>query len=268
MYSVYKHTSPSGKIYIGVTKQTPRKRWQNGLGYRTQEYFYRAILKYGWDKFKHEIVYQTESYEDANSKEVELIAKYKSTNKNFGYNIESGGNLNKGMSDSTKQKIRNNHATPEYRKMMARINAKRWSDPEEHRKMSELTRGENNPMYGRKLTEEHKRKLKEGLAKVKFVGKSGADNPMYGKHLSEEIKKRLSEQRMGEKNVRARKVLCVETQKIYGSLREAYRHTGIKHGSISSACLGKSKTAGGFHWEYVKEGEYAKSVQCVEVKSD
>lgn len=95
MYSVYKHTSPSGKVYIGVTKQPPHLRWQNGLGYRTQEYFYRAILKYGWDNFEHEVVYQTESYEDANRKETELIAKYSSTNKNFGYNIESGGNLKK-----------------------------------------------------------------------------------------------------------------------------------------------------------------------------
>lgn len=27
MYSVYKHTSPSGKVYIGITKQKPVKRW-------------------------------------------------------------------------------------------------------------------------------------------------------------------------------------------------------------------------------------------------
>lgn len=253
MYKVYKHTSPSGKVYIGVTKQNPRLRWQNGLGYRTQDYFYRAILKYGWDNFKHEIVYQTESYAEANGKEVELISKYKSTDKNYGYNIENGGNLKKAVSESTRLKLRNHHTTPEYRKLVLQINAKRWSNPEEHRKMSERTSGENNPMYGRKLTDEHKRKLKEGHSKVKFIGKCGADNPMYGKHLGEEHKKILSERNRGENSVRARKVMCVETQTVYGSMREAYRDTGIKHNCISSACLGKSKTAGGFHWEYVKE---------------
>lgn len=253
MYRVYKHTSPSGKVYIGVTKQKPHLRWQNGLGYRSQEYFYRAILKYGWDNFKHEIVYETESYEDANNKEIELIATYKSTDKDYGYNIESGGNLKKTVSERTKLKLRNHHTTPEHLKLVSQINAKRWSKPEEHLKMSARTSGKNNPMYGRKLTDEHKRKLKEGHSKVKFIGKSGADNPMYGKHLSEEHKKLLSERNRGENSVRAKKVLCVETHTIYGSLREAYRDTGIKHGSISSACLGKSKTAGGFHWEYVKE---------------
>ena len=227
-------------------------RWQNGLGYRTQEYFYRAILKYGWDNFKHEILYQTDSYEDANSKEIELITQYKSNEKHYGYNIEKGGNLKKIVADSTKIKLRNHHTTPEHLKLVQQINAKRWSDPEEHRKMSERTSGRNNPMYGTKLTDEHKRKLKEGHSKVKFIGKCGADNPMYGKHLSEEHKKRLSELQMGENNSRSKRVICVETQTIYGSLREAYRNTGIKHGSISSACLGKSKTAGGFHWEYVK----------------
>lgn len=253
MYSIYKHTSPSGKVYIGVTKQKPHLRWQNGLGYRTQEYFYKAILKYGWENFTHEIVFTTTSYIEANSKEKELIAKYNTTDKKFGYNIEGGGNLKKVVSGSTRLKLRNSHTTPEYLDRVARTNERRWSDPDEHRKMSERMTGRNNPMYGTTLTDEHKRKLQEGFAKVTFVGKCGKDNPMYGKQLSVEHKRRISERNMGEKNGRARRVICVETQVVYGSLREAHRDTGIKHGSISSACLGKSKTAGGYHWEYVEE---------------
>lgn len=30
MYTVYKHTTPSGKVYIGITGQKPERRWQNG----------------------------------------------------------------------------------------------------------------------------------------------------------------------------------------------------------------------------------------------
>lgn len=30
---VYKHTSPSGKVYIGITNQPANKRWKNGMGY-------------------------------------------------------------------------------------------------------------------------------------------------------------------------------------------------------------------------------------------
>ena len=33
-FIVYKHTSPNGKVYIGITKQNPKQRWGNGSGYR------------------------------------------------------------------------------------------------------------------------------------------------------------------------------------------------------------------------------------------
>ena len=46
-YIVYKHTSPSNKIYIGITCQDVERRWRNGDGYKSQKYFYRAIKKYG-----------------------------------------------------------------------------------------------------------------------------------------------------------------------------------------------------------------------------
>ena len=32
-YCVYKHTSPSGKVYIGITRNDPIKRWQNGTAH-------------------------------------------------------------------------------------------------------------------------------------------------------------------------------------------------------------------------------------------
>lgn len=51
-YKVYKHTTPSNKVYIGITSQTISKRWQNGRGYITNEYFYRAIKKIRLGKYK------------------------------------------------------------------------------------------------------------------------------------------------------------------------------------------------------------------------
>ena len=45
-------------------------------------------------------------------------------------------------------------------------------------------------------------------------------------------------------------VLCIETKKIYPSMAEAQRKTGICSGEISRAISGKRniKTAGGLHW--------------------
>lgn len=28
---VYRHTSPSGKVYIGITSDLPKRRWGNGM---------------------------------------------------------------------------------------------------------------------------------------------------------------------------------------------------------------------------------------------
>lgn len=62
-YIVYRHTSPSGKVYIGITSRQPEQRWLNGNGYKDSPKFYNAIKKYGWDNFNHEILFQTEAME-------------------------------------------------------------------------------------------------------------------------------------------------------------------------------------------------------------
>lgn len=90
-FCVYKHTSPNGKVYIGITSLNPIRRWNNGKGYSSQPYFFRAILKYGWDNFNHEILFSDLTKEEACQKEVELIKSYKSNGSKYGYNISSGG---------------------------------------------------------------------------------------------------------------------------------------------------------------------------------
>ena len=91
-YTVYKHTSPSGKVYIGITCCPVEKRWgKNGSKYKTQP-FYRAIKKYGWDNINHEILFTNLSKDEAFQKEIELIKYYNSTDRRYGYNISNGGN--------------------------------------------------------------------------------------------------------------------------------------------------------------------------------
>lgn len=91
MYLVYRHTSPSGKVYIGITCQSAKKRWQNGKGYtkNNQPYFNAAILKYGWNNFKHEILLKDRTESEAKYAERYLIKWYKLHN--ISYNITDGG---------------------------------------------------------------------------------------------------------------------------------------------------------------------------------
>ena len=49
----------------------------------------------------------------------------------------------------------------------------------------------------------------------------------------------------------SKKVLCVETDEVFDSTRDAERKTGINCRNISAVCLGKRKTAGGYHWKFV-----------------
>ena len=88
-YSVYCHTFPNGKKYIGITKMDVKKRWDNGFGYSSQPKIARAIAKFGWDNIKHEILAVGLTKELANQLEQYYIAKYDSFVN--GYNSTIGG---------------------------------------------------------------------------------------------------------------------------------------------------------------------------------
>lgn len=212
-YSVYKHTSPSGKVYIGITQQRPEARWQGGLGYRRNEYFFRAILKYGWANFAHEVLHTGLSKEEACAAEVALIAAYRSNEKEHGYNLTAGGE--------------HSALSPEHRKKIGDAQRGRTLPEEQRRKISEVQRG-------RRPTEETRRKLSAARR---------------GKHHSAETLQKLTENKRDQMKV----VLCVETGETYPSISEAARKTGLSQGNISMCCLGQRQTTHGLHWVYFNE---------------
>lgn len=97
LYSVYVHTAPNGKKYVGITSREPEQRWKHGRGYSQNKHFASAINKYGWDNINHKIVVSGVSKETACKMEQALIAEYKSNDPRFGYNNSIGGeNPNEG----------------------------------------------------------------------------------------------------------------------------------------------------------------------------
>ena len=140
-YKVYIHKFPNGKAYIGITRQEPKIRWGGGNGYVRNEYMHRAIKKYGWENIEHIILFDGLSKEDACEIEKSLIKKYRTNEKEFGYNIESGGQCS-NLAESTKQKLREAHigksASEETReKMRASRNRFISENPEEYKKIME-----------------------------------------------------------------------------------------------------------------------------------
>lgn len=106
-YCVYRHTNvANGKVYVGITCQDPKIRWNGGYGYRKNKYFWRSIQKYGWKNgFTHEILYEDLTHEEACQIEIELIAKHNSTDYRYGYNHHKGGQY---QDYYTRQKISEN----------------------------------------------------------------------------------------------------------------------------------------------------------------
>ena len=55
-FSVYKHTFPNKKVYIGITGLKPQYRWNSGKGYKNQLVINRAIQKYGWNNIEYNLL--------------------------------------------------------------------------------------------------------------------------------------------------------------------------------------------------------------------
>lgn len=105
---IYKATSPSGKSYIGQTRNDIYTRWRDH-GYDAHnpnqdrcKLLNCAIRKYGIDNFQLETVCECEN-EQLNNIEEYCIKEY-NTIKPFGYNLKPGGNVNVHLLE-TKQKI-------------------------------------------------------------------------------------------------------------------------------------------------------------------
>lgn len=276
MYVVYKHTTPSGKVYIGITGQDPEKRWGNGNRYKQNKHFYSAIEKYGWDNIKHEIVCTGLNKWQACRVEQSLIKYFDSTNRNKGYNHSTGGECGAvGVHPSAETRRKLSEAekganNPWYGK---------HHSIESRRKMSEAHKGANHPNYGKHLSVETRRKIGEANkgkpSQLKGTHRSaetrrkiseankGTNNPHYGKHLSAEHRLKISESLKGvHRSIETRRklseagkraVICVETGTLYSSITEAAKSIGRTQTAICSVLRGATKTSGGYHWRYADD---------------
>ena len=191
-YCVYLHVNKiDGKKYVGQTCQIPERRWKEGKGYKGCVHFFNAIIKYGWDNFDHEIVYDSLTKEEADYFEDLMINSLNTTDYNYGYNIKNGGSIGK-HSEETKRKISEaNKGKPTWNKGI-----KTGSCSEEtRRKLSESQKG-------KKFSEEHKRKMSEAH-KLKAAAMTEEERKSKfgynkGKKRSEETKRKISEAKKGK----------------------------------------------------------------------
>lgn len=143
-YVIYKFKNKiNGKVYIGQTTKPLRKRViQHMTNSRPntkchKTYFHNALNKYGIQNFDLTIVERCCSVEELDEREIYWIAYYNSTNKQYGYNIDSGGSkgkITKRLSTEHKQKLLEanlgKHRSESTKKQLSNTHKTKWKDPE------------------------------------------------------------------------------------------------------------------------------------------
>ncbi len=119
-----------GKVYIGqstnITERFRHHKSELKYNRHKNSHLQNSWNKYGLENFEFSILEKC-NIDDLDRLERFYINKYNSMDREFGYNRESGGNAKKCASLETRKKISENHID---------------------------VSGENNPMYGKKMSEE------------------------------------------------------------------------------------------------------------------
>lgn len=91
--------------------------------------------------------------------------------------------------------------------------------------------GKNNPMFGKKHSEETKQKIRKAH---------------LGKRKSEEAKEKIR----GKNHPRARAIRNIDTKEIFDTIKDAEKKYNLTCGCICYAIKHNSRSAG-YHWKYV-----------------
>jgi len=233
---VYKIVNTSNnKVYIGQTIQTLKQRKKDHLGCIKRLIrlrLYKALNEYGPDSFEWSILVNANSKIELDQLEKNFIIDYKSTNKEYGYNMTHGGEGAEHLEESKKRisdALKGRRKTKKTRQLSSLALKGKYT-------------GEKSSFFGKNHTPETK--LKQSLAQT------GEKNHNWGKKATRETRKKQSESNKGEKHWNHKKVINLDTKKVYISALEASKKLKIDNSVIGKCCKGIRKTAGGYRWQY------------------
>jgi len=146
---IYKITNVvNGKCIIGQSRDS-KMRWSKYKSLLKRSMYQNPHLqnawnKYGAENFVFKILLEC-PIDKLNEEEIRLIKEYKATDREFGYNIDNGGNSH-STSEATKR-------------ILSQLNKGKVLSAEHRAKISDSTKGKNNPLYGKTHSEETKLKM-------------------------------------------------------------------------------------------------------------
>lgn len=193
----------TGKHYIGQTKFTAFERFLGHLkesrmqkSHRKGSKFHSALRKYGKDAFIITVLTTCNTQDETDLAEQYWISYFKSTDDEFGYNTAIGGLTHFGPK---------NHSEETKAKMSAVKLGKKFTE-EHKRRISEANKGkkydckEDHPWWGRKHSEEARKKMSESIAKLTKGEGNGRSK------LTEDIVREIREYALHNSHIEARKI--------------------------------------------------------------
>ena len=228
----------NNKKYVGRKSSNTFVKDYFGSGRHLQA----AVNKYGKENFSVEILEKIDDSSLLIPREMYWIAHYNAVDDDNFYNHSPGG-LHEGWVPGD-----GNIAKTEYcRKLNSEKHKSKKQSPEAIENRVSKIRGENHWSYGKPRSEETRKKISDTLTGTKLSAetrrKIGESN--IGKHI-------LSPKHIEILRQKASKpVKNLDTDEIFNSVTEAMKK--YPTGNIYSCCQGRAKSAGGYHWEYIKE---------------
>lgn len=222
------------KKYIGQSKNI-FYRWRkhiNALNTNTHEnnYLQNSWNKYRQDNFKFYIVEECD-FDLLNDKEIQYINYYNTLDRDFGYNLKTGGQncptyYTEEIKEKMSESIRRSYENSDLRQRRSETTKLYWENPENKARILK----ENNVMFGKHHTDEAKRKMSD-------VKKSKHNIP-YNKNLN--------------------KVFCEELNIEFANATQAAKELSLDSSGIIKTCRGEHHTCGGYHWHFVDENNEKK----------
>ena len=147
-YTVYVHKNlKNEKYYVGSTKMNPKRRWQNGRGYKFNTQMWNDIQNSDWNKdWVHGILGKFDNKDDALKYEAFLIAMLDTVRN--GYNISEYDSHYYKRTEEHKKKLSESltghEISEEIRKKMSESHIGMTFSEEHKKKISEANKGKIN----------------------------------------------------------------------------------------------------------------------------